>query len=149
MSTERALTEIHLPKKGESWLSLSVPNRATNPHPLGVFSGSRKQRERSLPKWKSHSQPTTTLSKLFLRIRRLSISSLSLASRSFLKPQTGEAENTNQFAAGDLYTADRPADNPNPPEMAGLLFVFLLLTHALLPLPGLFICCFSLEQIIF
>jgi hypothetical protein len=33
--------------------------------------------------------------------------------------------------------------------MAGLLFVFLLLAHAFLTLPGFFLYCFSLEQIVF
>ena len=33
--------------------------------------------------------------------------------------------------------------------MAGLLFVFLLLTHALLTQPGFFLLCFPLEQIVF
>jgi phage terminase large subunit-like protein len=58
---------------------------------------------------------------------------------------------SHDSSAGEFYRAAPVAalTSHGSIERRRGLFVFLLLRHALLTLSGFFVCCFSLEQIVF
>jgi Protein of unknown function (DUF551) len=117
VSRNAALTTNHLHEKGDSWLSLSVPN------PLSASTSFPRQKARSLPTWNCLSHPITTSLKSFFRTRPLSLSILNPASKSLQNLSVGSLENITRSNAGDLFTALSNISNikPEPAERRVLL----------------------------
>jgi hypothetical protein len=115
-NVDAALTTNHLPMKGESWLSLSVPN------PLSASTSFPRQKARSLPMWNCHSHPISTSSKSFFRTRLHSASILSPVCKLPLSLSIGSLANTNPFAAGDQFTASSTLTPNQRPTKSGGLF---------------------------
>jgi hypothetical protein len=111
LSTNAALTTNHLPRKANPWLPTSL-------NQTSAFSGSPRQRERSLPKWNYPSRPITTLSKLSLPTKLRSTFKLNPASKLSLKLSVGNLANTNPSSAGEQFTASNNFSNikPEPAE---------------------------------
>jgi hypothetical protein len=119
INTHAALTKIHLPLKGESWLSLSV---AEPQNRIPASASFQWQRERSLPKSNCLSHPITTSLKSCFRTRPLSIFKLNPVSKLCRNWSIGNQANTNRSNAGDLSTAFSPhytPKNSGPPEKVG------------------------------
>ena len=116
-SHERALTTNHLPVKGDSWLQTSL-------NQTSEFSGSPRQRARSLPKWNYPSRPITASSKLSFRTKPLSRSILNRVCKSPLSWSVGSLAVTNLSNAGDLFTVSNNFSNlkPEPVERRVLFF---------------------------
>jgi len=117
LSTSAVLTTNPLRTKGDPWLSLSVPKRKLT----GAFWRSLKPEAKQLNVSNWTLPPNTSSLTSGLRTRPLSPSTLSRMSWSTLNSQAGKPENTNRSNAGDLFTADRRAENlsnikPEPAE---------------------------------
>jgi hypothetical protein len=117
-NVDAALTTNHLPMKGESWLSLSVPN------PLSASTSFPRQKARSLPMWNCLSHPITTSLRSCFRTKPHSPSILIRVSRLLQSLSAGNLEVTNPFAAGDQFSASNDFSNTNTtPAFSGRVFL--------------------------
>jgi hypothetical protein len=119
VNADPSLTTNHLPLKGDSWLSLSVPKR----NPTSASTNFQRQKARLLPKWNCPSHPITASLRSFFRTKLRSRSIWNRVCKSLLKLSVGSQAVTNPFAAGDPFTAFNSLTPNQRPTCTGLFLV--------------------------